>query len=64
MIFHIHRDPNWHEADWGWRLDRCKCGKVRVRRISNLAAPGVLGLDHLLVNKHGQKINDSGWVTP
>lgn len=61
-FFHVHRDPDW-QADGPWCYYVCRCGARRIRaRYSNLTGPARQGWNRLLIDRHGQHLNDSGWV--
>ena len=57
----VHRDPHWRIIGVH-RYYQCKCGARRVMRAySNLMGPVDPGWPDLF-DKHGQFLDDSGWV--
>lgn len=58
---HVHRDPDWQQVGI-WSYAVCRCGAVRVWLYAiNLMGPCAPGWSHLLVNRNGVHVNDSGW---
>lgn len=61
-MFHFHRDPNYRVRGV-WRYERCRCGARRLRRVYfGGMSPVVDGWQDLLRDRHGQVVDDSGWV--
>jgi hypothetical protein len=62
-LFHVHSDPDW-QMKGVWRCYRCRCGAQRVRRAYlNIMGPIPTGWPDPY-DRHGQPVDDSGWVKP